>query len=104
MKEKDSIIYSRHRLKIFKKGKKTKIQYIYIGLIILVCTYSIAIKAIKPVFETICLDKAKSIANKISNDETGNAMEGYNYNDLFTIEKDNERKYPNDKCKYFYNR
>jgi len=43
---------------------------------------------INPIFEALCEDKAKSVATLITNEETTNIMEKYNYDTFFTIEKD----------------
>ena len=41
-----------------------------------------------PIFETLCEDKAKSIATIISNEEATKVMGEHTYDELFTIEKD----------------
>lgn len=89
-------IYSRNRLKILKKRKKyknfRKRNYKVISLFGILCIaitiYLIIYKSINPIFDTICADEAKSIATKITNEESSKAMDGYTYNDLFKIEKD----------------
>jgi sporulation protein YunB len=43
---------------------------------------------IGPVFETLCDEKVKSIATIISNQESTKAMNKYQYDELYTIEKD----------------
>ena len=50
--------------------------------------YSGIIRCIEPVFETLCEDEAKSIATIISNQESTKAMNKYQYEELYTIEKD----------------
>ena len=100
MKESQPIckIYSRKRMNFIKKnsyfngGKKenTKSIYFLAICIIAVLTYVIIWKAIDPIFENICEDQARAIATKITNEESTRAMQGFSYNDLFTIEKDNE--------------
>lgn len=98
-------IYSRNRLKIFKPQKSTrairhdgkKIYLIFI-IIIAIFVYARIWKSIDPIFESICKDEAMSIATKITNEESSKVLENYNYNDLFTIQKDEARKYTNDKC------
>lgn len=101
-------IYSRNRLKIFKprKQRKSNLKFGYVILIIIIAWsfYTVVWKSIDPIFENICEDEAKAIATKITNDESTKALENYSYNDLFTVEKDDARKYTNDKCKYINNR
>ena len=48
----------------------------------------IMLSAINPIFETLCEDKAKSIATMISNEEATNVMREHSYDEIFTIEKD----------------
>lgn len=92
-------IYSRNKIKIpniitstgkrmkTKKGKKT--VTILIILIIAFSTLKLVLNAVMPIFETLCEDKAKSIATIISNEEATNVMSEHTYDELFTIEKDN---------------
>ena len=91
-------IYSRNKIKIpniitstgkrmkTKKGKKT--VTILIILIIAFSTLKLVLNAVMPIFETLCEDKAKSIATIISNEEATNVMSEHTYDELFTIEKD----------------
>ena len=71
-----------------KKGKKT--VTILIILIIAFSTLKLVLDAVMPIFETLCEDKAKSIATIISNEEATNVMSEHTYDELFTIEKDND--------------
>ena len=92
-------IYSRNKIKIpniitstgkrmkTKKGKKT--VTILIILIIAFSTLKLVLNAVMPIFETLCEDKAKSIATIISNEEATKVMSEHTYDELFTIEKDN---------------
>ena len=50
--------------------------------------YGLIISYIEPVFESLCEDKVKSIATIISNQESTIAMNKYQYEELYTIEKD----------------
>lgn len=94
-----SKIYSRPRIRIPKiflsnigdknLKKKQKITKIFIIMIIAFSTIKIVLDAILPIFETICKDKAKSIATIISNEQATNVMREYSYDELFTIDKDN---------------
>ena len=88
-------IYSRSRIKIFKpkknnrrlKANKTNYMF-FVTIIIIAIVYTIITKSINPIFKTLCINEAHSIATKITNEETSRAMEGYTYSDLFSIEKD----------------
>ena len=44
--------------------------------------------AVNPIFETLCEDKAKSIATIVSNEQATKVINEYKYEDLFSIEKD----------------
>ena len=95
-----SKIYSRPRIripKIFisnindkKFKKKQKITKIFIIMVIAFSTVKIVLDAILPIFDTLCEDKAKSIATIISNEQATNVMREHSYDELFTIEKDND--------------
>lgn len=94
-----SKIYSRPRIKIPKiflatSGdknirKKQKIAKIFIIMVIAFSTVKIVLDAILPIFDTLCKDKAKSIATIISNEQATNVMREHSYDELFTIDKDN---------------
>ncbi len=94
-----SKIYSRPRIKIPKIftantedrsfRKKQKIAKIFIIMVIAFSTIKIVLDAISPIFDTLCKDKAKSIATIISNEQATIVMKQHVYDELFTIEKDN---------------
>ena len=96
----NSKIYSRPRIKIppiFSNNigdknlkRKQKIVKIFIIMVIAFSTVKIVLDAISPIFEALCEDKAKSIATIISNNESTNVMKDHTYDELFTIEKDND--------------
>ena len=96
----NSKIYSRPRIrfpKIFSSNggdkslkKKQKIAKIFIIMVIAFSTVKIVLDAISPIFNALCEDKAKSIATIISNNEATNVMKDHTYDELFTIEKDND--------------
>lgn len=67
------------------KGKYLKVIFI---LIIIVITYQMILSYIEPVFESLCEQKVKSVATIISNQESTKAMNKYQYEELYTIEKD----------------
>ena len=59
-------------------------------MVIAFSTVKIVLDAILPIFDTLCKDKAKSIATIISNEQATNVMKEHSYDELFTIEKDND--------------
>ena len=95
----NSKIYSRPRIRLpkifFSSGgdknlkRKQKIAKIFIIMVIAFSTVKIVLDAISPIFNALCEDKAKSIATIISNNEATNVMKDHTYDELFTIEKDN---------------
>ena len=84
-------IYSRNRLNIFKgkrnfyehNGEKNKKIIIYL-IIILIAIF------------TLCEEKAHEIATIVTNEESTKVMSNYKYGDMFSTEKDENRKYKND--------
>lgn len=88
-------IYSRKRIRIpkieyrnenhRKKIRKT-IKTAIIVCIAVFAFYTI-VKSILPVLDTLCVDKAKSIATMISNQEATNVMKNYKYDDIITIHR-----------------
>ena len=91
-------IYSRPRLNLvfFKNSPKShrsrrklkKTMPIFGVILIAILTCFSVWSFINPIFETLCEDKAKSVATLITNEETTNIMKKYNYDTFFTIEKD----------------
>lgn len=85
-------IYSRSKItipnKILKIKNKRKIFILMVLIITILTSAKISYEAIIPIFETLCKDKAKSIATIISNEQATNVMKNYEYTQLFQIEKD----------------
>ena len=91
-------IYSRPRIRIPKvlingevlnNHKNKKIAKIIIILIIAFSTLKIVLDAVYPIFDTLCEAKPKSIATIVSNEQATNVMKEHSYDELFTLEKDN---------------
>ena len=92
-------IYSRPRIRIPKiiiqSGKRMqtekakKMMILLIILIIAFSTVKLILDAVLPIFDTLCENRAKSIATMISNEQATNVMREHSYDELFTIEKDN---------------
>lgn len=93
-----AIIYSRKRLRLPKiiynkfqfanKKENRKLPKFVTILLIAIITFSVVIKSITPIFETLCKDKAKSIATIICNEESTKIIDKYKYEDIVTIYKD----------------
>ena len=92
-------IYTRHRIRIPKikvkrwrnKSRKTKKLFNLIFVLIIAFTTAIIIiRAITPVFNNLCEERAKSMVTIVSNEQATAVMKEYSYNNLFEIEKDNE--------------
>ena len=101
-------IYSRPRIKLpkirwnrgnipYHKGmnnlninskKARKIIKIMLILIIAFSTVKLVLDAVLPIFDTLCEDKAKSIATIVSNEQATNVMGEHSYDELFSIERD----------------
>lgn len=95
-------IYSRFRIRLPKiklyhqnKGRtvsnktKMKITKIFIIMVIAFSTIKIILDSVLPIFDTLCTDKAKSIATIVANEQATIVMKQHTYDELFTIEKDN---------------
>lgn len=93
----ESKIYSRPRLdfsnKSYNSNKKTDkninqiISIIAIILIAIITFYAIT-KAINPIINELCIDRAKNIATQVANEEATLIMDKYTYDDLITIVRD----------------
>ena len=95
-----SKIYSRPRIRIPKIffsnlgdksfRKKQKMVKIFIIMVIAFSTVKIVLDAILPIFDSLCKDRAKSIATIVSNEQATVVMKEHEYDELFTLEKDND--------------
>lgn len=91
-------IYSRPRIKIpkivinggnkLRQPKTKKIVKIFIVIVIAFSTAKLILDAISPIFDTLCENRAESIATIVSNEQATNVMREHSYDELFTIEKD----------------
>lgn len=80
------IIQSRKRVQS-EKGKKMATMLVI--FIIAFSTVKLILDAVLPIFDTLCENRAKSIATIVSNEQATNVMRQHSYDELFTIEKDN---------------
>ena len=78
--------------KIKKLGLKSggKITKIILILIIAFETASLILNYINPIFEQVSKYEAKKLATFVANDQTTKVMQNYNYDSMFSIEKDAE--------------
>lgn len=89
-----SKIYSRKRFILKPKFTskpvliKKRTLKIVITISALTLIYNMILNYISPVFETMCEEKVKSIATIISNQQSTIIMNKYQYEELYTIEKD----------------
>lgn len=94
-----ALIYSRKRIRlpkiIYKKfnfiqnKENKKLTKFLVILIVMIMTFYIIIKAITPIFDTLCRDTARNISTIICNEESTKIISKYKYEDLVTIYKDN---------------
>ena len=101
-------IYSRRRIKLpkfaflYKNSKEPnyrnmmKVFKITCIMSIAVVTANIIVQAISPIMDKQCVNMAKAIATKVSNEQATIVMSRYKYEDLCTVTKDSNRKYCND--------
>lgn len=93
-------IYSRKRIRFPKvilqppnspkklSEKSRKIMVVLVVMVIAIITANTIIQAISPMYESLCKDRAKSVATIISNQEATNVMKDYEYEDIISIYKD----------------
>ena len=79
------IVQSKQKIKSEKAKKMTTMLVI---LIIAFATVKLILDAVLPIFDTLCENRAKSIATMVSNEQATNVMKQHTYDELFTIEKD----------------
>lgn len=72
--------------------KLKKVSPILLVFFIAFCTLVSIWNFINPIFESLCEDKAKGVATRITNEETTKIMNKYNYDTFFTVEKDANEK------------
>lgn len=80
--------YPSPNLFLKKSDKIRKFILILIILLIAFSTFFSIWNFVNPIFESLCEDKAKSVATLVTNEETTNIMKKYNYDTFFTVEKD----------------
>ena len=85
-------IYSRPRIKIlkFKNPKAKKMTTLLVILIIASFTAKFMLDAVFPIFDNLCANRAESIATIVSNEQATVVMKEHSYDELYSIEKDNE--------------
>ena len=70
-----------------RKSKK-KIIKIVILMVVIIALFRLFCSYLEPIFQTICDDKVKSLATIITNQQSTIIMKKYQYDQLYTIEKD----------------
>ena len=80
-------IYSRKRFRIKNIKNKGKITKIFLILIIAFETAVLLLNRINPILEQVSSYEAKKLATFIANDQTTKVMQNYNYDSMFSIEK-----------------
>ena len=85
-------IYSRKRLRIKNIKNKGKITKIILILIIAFETAVLLLNRINPIFEQVSVYEAKKLATFVANEQTTIVMQNYNYDSMFSVEKDAEGK------------
>lgn len=88
-------IYSRKRIKVPKvegfytnnKNAK-KIFSIFIIILISVITFYSLFRTVNPIFEGLCISKARSIGTYIMNDASNIVLDGLDYSNIVSVEKD----------------
>lgn len=85
-------IYSRKKIQIpsimLNAKNKKKIMMMMAFITAMVISIKLMLDAVNPIFDTLCTNQAKSLATIISNEQATNVMREHSYDELFTIEKD----------------
>lgn len=88
-------IYTRKRIKLPKiKGfysdnkNAKKFFSIFVIILISIITFYNLFKSLNPIFEGLCLEKAREIGTYIMNDASNKILDNTNYKDIVKIEKD----------------
>ena len=92
-------IYSRKRIKIpqikgfYAKNKNAK-KFFSIFIIILIAffTFYSVFKSINPVFERLCIEKAREIGTYIMNDASNKILNNTDYKNIVSIEENDGNK------------
>ena len=72
------------------QGRKAKkMTTVILILIIAFSTVKLILDAVLPIFDTLCENRAKSIATMVSNEQATKVMKEHTYDELFSVEKDN---------------
>lgn len=87
-------IYSRKRIKIpkvqgfYTNNKNAKRFFsIFIIIIVAIITFYNTVKSISPIFEKLCLEKAREIGTYIMNNASNKILDNIDYNNIIKIEK-----------------
>ena len=72
---------------VLNRKDKKRFNLILIVFIAFI-TLKIVLDAVTPIFDTLCENRAISIATIISNDKVSEVMKTHTYDELFTIDKD----------------
>lgn len=93
-----SLIYSRPRIKLpkifmmnsYKPIKNKNRLRLLLILFVFFISYCIITRAVVPVFNKLCSDKAKGMATIITNEETTNTIKNFKYSDFIIVHKDDQ--------------
>lgn len=90
-------IYSRKRINIPKlKGfytennKNKKILTIVVIICVSILTFYNILKSIDPIFDGLCIQKAKTLATEIVNEQSSVVLDNIDYKDIVSVVKDEE--------------
>lgn len=94
-----ALLYSRPRIKIPKvfifnkrsSNKKNRPNKMVAIIMIAIIVSTASIKAVAPLFNQLCSDKAKSVATIICNQQTTKCLKGYSYSDFVVIHTDENK-------------
>lgn len=82
-------IYSRKRIKINKLYNKNakKLFSIFVVVLIMVSTFYTIFSSLNPIFEELCITKARQTGTYIMNEAAHKILNNFDYSQILTIEK-----------------
>lgn len=84
----ESYIKVKNKKKHLSSINKKKIIKVISLIIVIVLTLKMALNHLEPIFEAMCEEKVKSLATIITNQQSTIVMNKYQYEQLYTTEKD----------------
>lgn len=85
-------IYSRRRIKLFYLDNKKSNKKVKIILIIIIAFFTafVGLKSVDPIFDSLCIEKANSLAEEITGESVKEVLSMYECSNIVTVTKNEE--------------